>query len=454
MAESTNTIQKEIQDREAKEKRELRRKRRRRNQILAILTLLLFVCLIVAIIGTGVWYIMHRGAGKPAGGGASTTEETTIDNLFESEDEIVKPEETNTEPTLTPEQQLDAILDEAFISQMPLEDKVAGLFIVTPESITGVNKAVKAGDGTKDALNKYAVGGIVYASQNMQDAAQFTEMVSNTTLYSRYALFTCVAEEGGSSSTSLEKAGLADKTDSEQAMGTGADAAKAYEASGKIADSMLTYGLNLNFAPVADLATVQDSYLKDASYGSDAALAASFVTSAVQGMQEKGISSCLKYFPGAADMKEDPAKGMASSERTAEQLAAEEFTVFKAGIDAGADMVMVGHVAVPAITGDNTPCSLSSAVVTDKLRNELGFNGVIITDAMNKGAITEYYEADEAAILALKAGCDMILCPDDFEKAYNGVLEAVQNGTISEERINDSLRRIYRIKYAGMMPEA
>ena len=115
---------------------------------------------------------------------------------------------------------------------------------------------------------------------------------------------------------------------------------------------------------------------------------------------------------------------------------------------------MVGHVAVPALTGDNTPCSLSSAVITDKLRNELGFNGVIITDAMNKGAITEYYEADEAAILALKAGCDMILCPDDFEKAYNGVLEAVQNGTISEERINDSLRRIYRIKYAGMMPEA
>ncbi|CDA68526.1 beta-glucosidase-related glycosidase [Clostridium sp. CAG:510] len=453
MAESTNTIQKEIQDREAKEKRELRRKRRRRNQILAILTLLLFVCLIVAIIGTGVWYIMHRGAGKTAGGGAATTEETTIDNLFESEDEIVKPEETNTEPALTPEQQLDAILDEAFISQMPLEDKVAGLFIVTPESITGVNKAVKAGDGTKDALNKYAVGGIVYASQNMQDAAQFTEMVSNTTLYSRYALFTCVAEEGGSS-TSLEKAGLADKTDSEQAMGTGADAAKAYEASGKIADSMLTYGLNLNFAPVADLATVQDSYLKDASYGSDAALAASFVTFAVQGMQEKGISSCLKYFPGAADMKEDPAKGMATSERTAEQLAAEEFTVFKAGIDAGADMVMVGHVAVPALTGDNTPCSLSSAVITDKLRNELGFNGVIITDAMNKGAITEYYETDEAAILALKAGCDMILCPDDFEKAYNGVLEAVQNGTISEERINDSLRRIYRIKYAGMMPEA
>ena len=289
-------------------------------------------------------------------------------------------------------------------------------------------------------------------NKQIMPCAAKAEMVSNTTLYSRYALFTCVAEEGGSS-TSLEKAGLADKTDSEQAMGTGADVAKAYEASGKIADSMLTYGLNLNFAPVADLATVQDSYLKDASYGSDAALAASFVTSAVQGMQEKGISSCLKYFPGSGSCTDDTNKGIAITERTAEEFAAEEFTVFKAGIDAGADFVMVGHISAPALAGDNTPCSLSAAVVTDQLRNGLGFQGVIITDAMNKGAITEYYEADEAAILALKAGCDMILAPDDFEKAYNGVLEAVQNGTISEERINDSLKRIYRIKYANMMPE-
>ena len=83
----------------------------------------------------------------------------------------------------------------------------------------------------------------------------------------------------------------------------------------------------------------------------------------------------------------------------------------------------------------------------------MGFDGVIITDAMNLKAISEYYSADEAAVLALKAGCDMILMPEDFEKAYNGVLEAVQNGVISEERINDSLRRVYRIKYADRVSE-
>ncbi len=141
---------------------------------------------------------------------------------------------------------------------------------------------------------------------------------------------------------------------------------------------------------------------------------------------------------------------MASTERTLEEFRAEEFTVFQAGIDAGADMVMVSHIAAPALTGDNTPCSLSSAVVTDLLRDELHFDGVIITDALNMSAITDYYGADEAAVLALRAGCDMLLMPEDYEKAYNAVLQAVQeeNGPISEERINDALRRIYRIKYA------
>ena len=95
----------------------------------------------------------------------------------------------------------------------------------------------------------------------------------------------------------------------------------------------------------------------------------------------------------------------------------------------------------------------SRAVVTDILRNELNFRGVIVSGAMNEAAISNYYGADEAAVLALRAGCDMIYAPENFETAYNGVLEAVQNGTISEERINDSLRRIYRIKYADKLEQ-
>ena len=114
-------------------------------------------------------------------------------------------------------------------------------------------------------------------------------------------------------------------------------------------------------------------------------------------------------------------------------------------------MVMVSHMEAPGLTGNNEPCIFSEALVTDILRRQMGFNGIIITDALNMAAISNYYGADEAAVMALLAGCDMLLMPEDFDKAYNGVMEAVRNGHISEERINDALRRIYKIKYADTM---
>ena len=162
------------------------------------------------------------------------------------------------------------------------------------------------------------------------------------------------------------------------------------------------------------------------------------------------MSACLKHFPGIGSTTQDTHDGRASSDRTEAQFWAEELAVFQAGIDGGADMVMVSHMAAPALTGNNDPGIFSRVLVTNILREQMGFEGVIITDAMNMSAITEYYAADEASIMAVLAGCDMLLMPEDYEKAYTGVLEAVRNGNIDEERINDSLRRIYRIKYADM----
>ena len=124
---------------------------------------------------------------------------------------------------------------------------------------------------------------------------------------------------------------------------------------------------------------------------------------------------------------------------------------FAVGIEAGADFVMVSHATVPALDGDNVPSSLSGKVITDTLRGELGFEGVVITDALDMTAITEYYTSEEAAVMALEAGADMLLMPEDFEAAYNAVLAAVQDGAISEERINESLNRIYRVKCAGKL---
>ena len=189
--------------------------------------------------------------------------------------------------------------------------------------------------------------------------------------------------------------------------------------------------------------------MKERAYGKDAVQVASYVTAMMNGLQENGITACMKHFPGIGSTTADTHKGLAAVTRTAEDLRNQELEVYKAGIEAGVQMIMVGHVTVPALDPDDNPASLSKVMITDVLRGELGYEGVVITDALNMSAIAEYYSSEQAAIMALKAGCDMILMPEDFLQAYAGVMTAVADGTISEQRVNDSLKRIYRIKYAG-----
>lgn len=209
---------------------------------------------------------------------------------------------------------------------------------------------------------------------------------------------------------------------------------------------MSGYGFNLNFAPVADVVTEGNTTVGDRSFGSDVNLVSPMVAAAVTGLQDGGVSACLKHFPGLGNTSEDTHDGMAVSEKTLEQFQAEDFPAFQAGIDAGAEMVMVSHLSVPNVTGDNTPCSLSSQVITDILRGQLGYQGIVVTDAMSMTAITDYYTDEEAAVKALQAGADMILMPENYQAAYQGVLDAVNNGTLTEERIDESLRRVYRVK--------
>ncbi len=312
---------------------------------------------------------------------------------------------------------------------------------------------VQAGEGTQNALAQYPVGGLIYFQKNIQSEEQIRQMLENTRMYAApYPLFLAVDEEGGSVAR-VASAGIGTPVDSASAIGATGDANNAYVAATTIGSTLNSLGFNLDLAPVADLASVENSFMAQRVYGKDAATAVPFVTAMVQGLTEQNVTPCLKHFPGNGATAQDVHTGQAVSDRTLEQFQAEEFAVFQAGIDAGAPMVMVSLMAAPALTGSNEPCALSKEVVTDLLRGQLGFQGVVITDALNMSAVSEYYGADEAAILALKAGCDMLLMPEDFEKAYNGVLQAVRDGVISEERINDSLRRIYRIKYADRIAE-
>ena len=195
MAENARSSQAKKTDTSAVDliRREERRRRRKRNQVFAYLTLILFVILIVAGVVAAVIIIGKKQQVKQPDNNASLAGE--INDLVGPEESLEKPEVSDTVPEPTPEEKLDKIIDAA-IEVMPLEDKVAGLFIVTPESITGAGTAIQAGEGTKDALNKWAVGGLIYFQKNIKSAEQLKEMISNTLLYSKYPLFIAVDEEG------------------------------------------------------------------------------------------------------------------------------------------------------------------------------------------------------------------------------------------------------------------
>ncbi len=429
------------------DKREARRKRRQRNQAVAYIVLFCLLAVVAIGIVQGTRIMTQNQQEEES---VHESNQEIIENLYASEENITPPTPTP-EPTPEPptaEELMEEKIED-LLANMSLTEKVAGLFIVTPEAITGVNTAVAASDGTKKALEEYPVGGIIYMKKNIKSAEQLTEMIENTKSYSKYPLFIAVDEEGGTVSR-VASAGLAPLQPSAAEIGSGGptEAYQAMQAGIEIGGYLSEFGFNLNFAPVADISNVENSIMKDRAYGSDAATVDAFVRNMMGGLEERNVTACVKHFPGIGSTTADTHNGLVSIDRTAQEMRTEELTVFQSAIDAGARMIMVGHASVEALAGDKMPSSLSQVIVTDILRNELGFQGVIITDALNMSAISQYYASEQAAVMALKAGCDMVLMPEDFAQAYAGVVNAVNEGTISEERINDSLRRIYRIKYA------
>lgn len=373
------------------------------------------------------------------------TDDADIEAQEQPEPVISEPEPTEEEP-VEEKDPLDDIVD-ACIAAMSLEDKVAGLFLITPEQLTGVSAAIKAGDATQEALNQHAVGGMVYQKQNMKSQEQFTQMLSTTATMSRYPMFFAVAEAGANGTVSKSAIPTGELSSFAKLTESG-DPTSAYTLGQTMADYLVPLGINLNLAISANLDAGEDSF------GTDGTNAMAYVQKMVSGLQEKKVGACLTTFPGMSDADSvDTDQGMAVITCDADELRNSRFPVFRAGIEAGAQFCMIGNVSAPNVIGDNTPCVLNSVIVTELLRGELGFEGVIISDAFTDKAITEYYTSGEAAVKAIRAGVDMILVPESFEEAYQGVLEAVNTGALTEERINESLHRIYRVKYADRVPE-
>jgi len=384
------------------------------------------------------------GTETAAAASAETTQaETTQAETTQAE---TTPAETTPDPAKQQEQKI-----EETIQGMTVEEEAAQLFFITPEELTGVTTVVKAGEMTKSALEQYPVGGIVYFSKNIAGEEQLTEMIANTKSYSKVTPFIGVDEEGGSLVARIAKSGVISvpQVDDMSVIGASGDPSRAYDVGVTIGTYLSKLGFNMDFAPDADVLTnPNNTVIGSRSFGSDPAVVASMVAEEVKGLRSTGVSSALKHFPGHGGTTTDSHEDAAVVNGNLEELEAVELQPFVSGIAAGTDFVMAGHLRVPEVTGDDTPASLSSVMITDILRGKLGFNKIVITDAMNMGAVTNYYDSGQAAVMAIQAGDDMILMPENFQAAYQGVVEAVYDGSISKDRLDESVRRILSVKYA------
>lgn len=338
------------------------------------------------------------------------------------------------------------------LADMSLEDKVAQLFVITPEALTGIEDVTAAGESTSQAYDACPVGGLVYFQNNLESEDQLRTMLTNmrqiSTSRAGVPAFLSIDEEGGEVARIANHENFSvENTGPMREIGRSGDKAEAHAAGAAIGGYLKDYGFNLDYAPVADVAASEEnSVIGNRSFGTDPQTVGEMTAEAVKGFKSQGMLTVLKHFPGHGSTTEDSHQEFAYNNKTKEELKSQDFVPFQSGIEAGADMVMVGHICVPNVTGDDTPSSLSAKVVTDILRGELGFKGLVITDALNMGAISGSYESAEAAVRALEAGCDLLLMPEDFQTAFQGVLDGVNSGRITEERIDESVKRILEVK--------
>ena len=359
------------------------------------------------------------------------------------------PEKAAEEETeLTIDEQIDEMLE-----GMTLGEKAAQLFVVQPEDLVdGVSCVIQAGDATRKGLETYPVGGIIYMEQNLQSEEQVKEMLRNVQQFSRertgLPLLTCVDEEGGTVAR-VAGSGNFDVTNvgNMSEIGASGDTERARQAGETIGTYLSELGFNLDFAPDADVwSNPANEIVRYRSFGTDPKQVSEMSMAALDGLMSKGVTGVIKHFPGHGATEGDTHEGYAYTNKTWGELEICELIPFQTGIEQEVPMIMVGHISLPNVTGDETPASLSHEIVTKRLREQMGYDGVVVTDAMNMGAVAENYEPAEAAVKALQAGVDLILMPEDFRAAYQGVMDAVEDGTLSKKRIDQSLRRILRLK--------
>lgn len=413
----------------------------------------LAVLLLVDIVLAAVLAVQDGTKKNPSGKEEDIVEETGGDNRDFGNTWDISGEGAgeNTSAEEPPDSSADDRV-EKLLAGMDLKQKVAQMFMVTPEALTGYSKVTAAGEVTKQCFIRYPVGGVIYMAGNLIDTEQTRIMLSNMQDYSAeylgFPVFLGVDEEGGTvARIARNRAFGVEDVGNISEIGASGNCDLAYQAGSTIGAYLSALGFNLDFAPVADVwSNKKNTVVKYRSPGSDPELVRDMVIAQIEGFKEQGILCAVKHFPGHGSTSEDSHNGAAVVERTLQELFECDLIPFKGAVQAGVPFVMVGHLSLPKVVEDDVPAVFSKEIITDILRGELGFDGIVITDALDMGAVTDYYSSAQAAVMAVAAGADMLLMPEDFVAAYEGVLNAVQRGELTQERIDESVRRILKVK--------
>ena len=346
---------------------------------------------------------------------------------------------------------------DAILSEMTLEEKIYQMFIVKPEQLvreSGVytvsgNYVTSADDRFDRVLEKYPVGGVVLFAGNLTGEQQTKDMIQNMQASAGNTmgmkLFTCVDEEGGrvarvagNSAFGVKNVGpMAKIRDKDEAFAAGAEIGK----------YLHRLGFNVDFAPDADVITNPlNKVIGDRSFGTEADVVTELAIAYSDGLHSENVMSTFKHFPGHGATEGDTHEGYAFTNKSLDELMEAELKPFMEAGKNGVEFCMSAHISIPKILGEETPCSLSKQALTGILREQVGYDGLIITDALEMGAIVNKYGTGKAAAMAVEAGADVLLMPDNLKKAYEGICAEIDAGNITEERIDESVRRILKYK--------
>lgn len=328
------------------------------------------------------------------------------------------------------------------LENMTLDEKIGQMMII-------YYRAASMDSTLKSALETVQPGGFILFAENMSSYDGTLKLIKGIKASSKIPMFMSIDEEGGKVQRLLKLQGKeVSNVPSMYDVGLKNDTELTYQVGKLLAEELKVFGINMDFAPVIDVYSNPDNkVIGTRSFGTTAELVSTHGQKLAAGLLNNGVIPVYKHFPGHGNTATDSHYDLPLVNKTKEELMNLDLIPFIDAIKNDAKLIMVGHLAVPSLTGDNTPASLSKSMITDFLKNELNYKGLVITDALDMGALTNYYSDDEICGKAVEAGVDILLMPKSSKKCLKSVQDAVKNGTVTEEQINESVRKILELKY-------